>query len=65
MIHNVTINGEVSAEEVKAYKEYVEKKFPQATSLEITPDGEDVNLKYYLPEVKFDRVRRITGQRLQ
>lgn len=61
MIHNVVVNGEVSAEEVKAYKEYVEKKFPQATSLEITPDGNDVILKYYLPEIKYDRTRRITG----
>lgn len=61
MIHNVVVNGEVSAEEVKVYKEYIEKKYPQATSLEITPDGVDVDLKFYLPEVKFSRLRRITG----
>lgn len=61
MIYNVTVNGEMSPEEVKAYKEYVEKKYPHCTSLTITPDGNDVDLVYYVPEVKFCRLRRITG----
>lgn len=61
MIYNVTVNGEMSPEEVKAYKEYVEKKYPHCTSLTITPDGNDVDLVYYIPEAKFDRIRRITG----
>lgn len=56
----VKVNGEISAEECKHYQEYVAKKYPQCKSLEITVnDDESVDLKYFVPEVKFDRIRRI------
>lgn len=61
MIHNVIVHGEASEKEIEAYKEHVSKKYPQCNYLEITIDGEDVDLKYYIPEVKFSRLRRITG----
>ena len=58
----VKVIGDIPEEEVQHYKEYVAKKYPQCKSLEITVvDEETVNLNYFVPEVKFDRIRRITG----
>ena len=61
---NITvIGGKMSEKEQQAYWEHVQKENPNRLirSLEITIDGEFVNLKYELVPVKFDRIRRITG----
>ncbi len=57
------IGGEMAEKEQQAYWEHIQKENPnrQIKSLEITIDGEFVNLKYELVPVKFDRIRRITG----
>lgn len=64
MNENITvIGGTMSEKEQQAYWEHVQEENPNRLirSLEITIDGEFVNLKYELVPVKFDRIRRITG----
>jgi hypothetical protein len=57
------IGGKMSEKEQQAYWEHVQNGNPnrQIKNLEITIDGDFVNLKYELVPVKFDRIRRITG----
>lgn len=60
---NITvINGEISALEQKEYVEYIEKKHNRSLdTLEITLDGDYVDLNYRFVPVNFERIRRITG----
>lgn len=60
---NVTvINGDISDLEQRKYVEYLEKKFNRSLyTLEITLDGEYVDLRYSFIPVNFERIRRITG----
>jgi hypothetical protein len=57
------VGGKMSEKEQQAYWEHVQKENPnrQIKNLEITIEGDFVNLKYELVPVKFDRIRRITG----
>lgn len=57
------IGGEISAEEQNAYAEHVRKNNPDKiiTELEITLDGDFVDLKFKYDAVPFERIRRITG----
>lgn len=67
----VTKNGTFSLAEIENYKKYLEDKFPncEVVELKLTGDENDpeyVNLDYVLKNkkennVKFDRIRRITG----
>ena len=61
----ITVNGSLPKEEVEEYKKYILDKHPQVKSATITVDGDYVDLDYDIPEIHFDRVRRITGQHLQ
>lgn len=60
---NITVkNGEISELEQQEYVKYLENKFNKnLDSLEITMDGDFVDLQYSFIPVKFDRIRRITG----
>jgi hypothetical protein len=60
---NITvINGEISELEQQEYVRYLENKFNRnLDSLEITIDGDFVDLQYQFIPVNFERIRRITG----
>ena len=60
---NITvINGEINELEQKEYVKYLENKFNRnLDSLEITIDGDYVDLQYRFIPVNFERIRRITG----
>lgn len=62
MVVNVT-GGTISEQEKRSYINYVCDKHPnnQLDTLDITVDGEFVDLKYKFKPVRFDRIRRITG----
>lgn len=52
----------VSHSEQQAYVDYIQNKYNRKLkTLEITVDGEDVDLNYEFQDVPFDRIRRITG----
>ncbi len=54
--------GKVSSEEQNAYISYLEKKHNRKLkSLNITVDGDYVDLDYEFDQVPFERIRRITG----
>ena len=60
----VTVNGgEMPQQEINAYVDYIHKKNPERAikSLELTMDGEFVDMKYELEPAPFQRIRRITG----
>ena len=54
---------ELSEKEKQAYVEHIQKKNPNTEIewIEVTIDGEYVDLKYKVNPVPFDRIRRITG----
>lgn len=56
-------NGQLSEQEIDSYLDYVRQKFPDKTikTLEISVDGDFVDLKYEFEPVPFERIRRITG----
>lgn len=61
---NITvIGGEMSKEEQQAYADHVTKNNPnyKITDLEISIDGDSVNLRYDKKPIPFVRLRRITG----
>ena len=60
---NITvINGEINELEQQEYVRYLENKFNRnLDSLEITVDGDYVDLQYRFIPVNFERIRRITG----
>lgn len=65
-INNVAvevINGAMDENEINAYIDYLEKKFPEETlkSLSIKIDGDEVELDYTFVPQEFQRIRRITG----
>ncbi len=62
MVVNV-IGGTISDEEKQAYMNYVINKYAdqKITELNITLDGEYVDLKFKFEPYNFERIRRITG----
>ena len=54
---------ELSEKEKQAYIDYVQKKNPNTEIewIEVTIDGEYVDLKYKVKPKEFQRIRRITG----
>ena len=56
---DVIVNGSISKDELEHYKEYISTKHPQVKKATITVDGDYVDLDYDIPEIHFDRVRRI------
>lgn len=57
----IIVNGSLPKEEIEEYKKYILDKHPQVKSATITVDGDYVDFDYDIPEIHFDRVRRITG----
>ncbi len=56
-------NGTMAQEEIDQYINIIEKENPtrKLETLELTVDGEFVDMKYTFKPVNFDRIRRITG----
>lgn len=59
----VTVNGTLSQKELDAYVEQIKMNNPDKyfKTMELTVDGEFVDVKYTYDEVPFERIRRITG----
>lgn len=60
----VDVIGEpLPAEEIEAYKRYVQSKDPgsRISRLILQPDGEFIDISYETEAVPFERIRRITG----
>ena len=57
------IGGQLSQEEINAYIKHGEDTYPnrRITAMDITVDGDFVDLNYYFDKMPFDRIRRITG----
>ena len=55
---NVT-NGTLSQEEINEYIKRAEELHPGTTAMDISVDGDYVDIKYHV--MPFDRIRRITG----
>lgn len=57
------VNGELSEKEIREYLFYLRNKFKNRTldSLNITVDGDYVELKYAFAPQSFERIRRVTG----
>ena len=61
MIINVN-GGPISDKEKMAYVEYLQKKYNRKIdTLNITVDGDEVDLDYRFAPENFERIRRITG----
>ena len=59
----VKVNGNMTKEEVNDYVEQIKEKNPDKyfKTIELTVDGEYVDVNYTYDEVPFERIRRITG----
>ena len=57
------IGGEMSQEEIQEYERIIRQKHPNddVEEMEITIDGDYVNIKSKLAAKPFQRIRRITG----
>lgn len=51
----------MSDKEIQEYVSYVRNKAPTADNIELFAVGDMVDVTYHIPEIKFDRIRRITG----
>ena len=61
---NVTVlNGAMEQKEIDQYINLIEKENPtrKVETLELSIDGDFVDMKYTFKPVNFDRIRRITG----
>lgn len=50
-----------SDEEYEAYRKHAEEKYPNATKVSISFEGDEALLDYTIPGRPFERIRRITG----
>ena len=57
------INGTMEQQEIDQYINLIEKQNPtrKVDTLELTIDGDYVDMQYTFKPVSFDRIRRITG----
>ena len=57
------IGGRLEEKEIEYYKKYLEEKFPNEVvdTLDLTVDGDFVDMNYTFETVPFERIRRITG----
>ncbi|MBR6872957.1 MAG: hypothetical protein IKN17_05570 [Ruminococcus sp.] len=61
---NVNVkNGKLSAAEIDAYVERANQLYPGKVieSIDLSVDGEYVDVDYHFADVPFQRIRRITG----
>ena len=63
MLDVTVLNGTMEQKEIDEYVKFIEKENPERKleTLELTIDGDFVDMKYTFKPVKFDRIRRITG----
>ena len=63
MLDFTVLNGTMEQKEIDEYVKFIEKENPERKleTLELTIDGDFVDMKYTFKPVKFDRIRRITG----
>ena len=62
MVEFIVHNGEVTEKEKQAYIKWAEEKYGRTpVSMELTFDGEFVDVMTNLGPVPFERIRRITG----
>lgn len=60
----VNVNGgQLEQKEIDAYIDYGKKKYPDKniSQMDVTVNGDYVDLKYTFENVPFERIRRITG----
>jgi hypothetical protein len=60
MIVHVT-GGEIPQDEIEQYKARAEKMHPGTETLNISVDGDHVDLEYVVAPTPYERIRRITG----
>ncbi len=55
--------GKLEQSEINEYVKYLENKFPNEVidTLDLTVDGEYVDMNYTFDNTPFERIRRITG----
>lgn len=51
----------MSDKEIQEYVSYVRNKAPTADNIELYAVGDMVDVTYHVPEIKFQRIARITG----
>lgn len=51
----------MSEKEIQEYVSYVKNKNVLVDKIELMAVGDTVDIYYHIPQVRFDRVRRITG----
>ena len=63
MIDVTVQNGTIDQKEIDAYIAYGRKKYPGKSiiAMDVTLDGDFVDLKYQFSPQPFERIRRITG----
>ena len=63
MIDVTVQNGTIDQKEIDAYIAYGRKKYPGKSiiAMDVTLDGDFVDLKYQFSTQPFERIRRITG----
>ena len=63
MVKVNVIGGELDQKEIDAYIDYGKKKYPDKniTGMDVTVDGDYVDLKYTFENIPFERIHRITG----
>lgn len=63
MIDITVQNGTIDQKEIDAYIAYGRKKYPGKSiiAMDVTLDGDFVDLKYQFSPQPFERIRRITG----
>ena len=64
MIDVTVQNGTIDQKEIDAYIAYGRKKYPGKSiiAMDVTLDGDFVDLKYQFSPQPFERIRRITGK---
>lgn len=58
---DITVNGSLENGELEHYREYISERYPQVKKATVTVDGDYVDLDFNVPEIKFQRIQRITG----
>lgn len=63
MVDVKVLNGELSKAEIDAYVTRSQEMYPDKNieSMDISVDGDYVDIKYHFADVPFQRIRRITG----
>lgn len=61
LVQDVSVNGTLENKEIQNYIDYLERNGRKLMSLNITVDGDYVDLDYKYHTQPFERIRRITG----